>query len=57
MVIDGEVEVVRTTCDGEERIATQRAGQFSGELNLLAGRRALATIRATSPGEVVELPR
>jgi len=57
IVTDGEVEIVRTTCNGEELITTLQPGQFSGELNLLAGRRALATIRATQPGEVIELHR
>ena len=57
VVTDGEVEVLRTTCTGEEIIVNHHAGQFSGEVNLLAGRRSLATIRATSDGEVIELPR
>ena len=57
IVTGGELEVVRTTCDGEELMTTHVPGQFSGELNLLAGRRALATIRATQPGEVIELQR
>ena len=57
VVIEGEFEVVRTTCNGEERFTTQGPGQFSGELNLLTGRRGLATIRATKPGEVLELNR
>ncbi|HET8775571.1 MAG TPA: FAD-dependent oxidoreductase [Thermoanaerobaculia bacterium] len=56
-VTEGELEVVRTTCDGEEPVTTHRPGQFSGELNLLAGRRALATIRVTRPGAVIELQR
>jgi thioredoxin reductase (NADPH) len=57
IVLTGELEVLRTTCDGDEQITIHRAGQFSGEVNLLAGRRALATIRATAPGEVLELQR
>ena len=57
VVLDGELEVVRTTCDGEEVVTTFRQGQFSGEVNLLAGRRGLATLRATMPGEVIEVPR
>jgi thioredoxin reductase (NADPH) len=57
VVVDGEVEVVRSTCDGEEVITTHRAGQFSGEVNLLAGRRGLATLRSTAAGEIIEVPR
>src|SRR5438477_682006 len=57
VVTDGELEVVRSTCNGEEVVTTHRQGQFSGELNLLAGRRGLATIRATMTGEVIEVSR
>ena len=57
VVLEGELEVVRSTCNGEERITTHRQGQFSGELNLLTGRRGLATVRATMPGEVIEVQR
>ena len=57
VVVDGAVEVVRATSDGEEVITTHGTRQFSGEVNLLAGRRGLATLRATLPGEVIEVPR
>jgi thioredoxin reductase (NADPH) len=57
VVVDGALEVVRATCDGEEVITTLGPGQFSGEVNLLAGRRGLGTLRATVPGEVIEVPR
>jgi thioredoxin reductase (NADPH) len=56
-VVEGELEVIRTSCDGEQAVTTHRQGQFSGEINLLAGRRPLATIRAVTDGEVVELRR
>src|SRR6266568_1950183 len=55
VVTEGELEVVRSTCNGEEVVTTHRQGQFSGELNLLAGRRGLATIRATMTGDVIVL--
>lgn len=57
VVTDGELEVVRVSCDGEEIVARHRQGQFAGELNMLAGRRPLVTIRASRTGEVIELPR
>jgi len=56
-VVDGELEVIRTSCDGEEVVTTHHQGQFSGEINLLAGRRPLTTIRVTHAGEVLELRR
>jgi thioredoxin reductase (NADPH) len=57
VVVSGELEVVRSSCAGEEIATTHRQGQFSGELNLVTGRRGLATVRATEPGEVVEVER
>jgi thioredoxin reductase (NADPH) len=57
VVAEGELEVVRATCDGEERVTTHRQGQFSGELNLLTGRRGLATVRAIAASDVIEVPR
>jgi thioredoxin reductase (NADPH) len=57
VVVSGELEVVRSSCAGEEIATTHRQGQFSGELNLVTGRRGLATVRVTDPGEVVEVER
>jgi thioredoxin reductase (NADPH) len=57
VVISGELEVLRSALTGEELVTTHRAGQFSGELNLLTGRRGLATIRVSEPGEVIEVDR
>jgi thioredoxin reductase (NADPH) len=57
VVTDGELEVMRSSCDGEELVTTHRPGQFSGELNLLTGRRGLVTLRAATAGEVIELER
>jgi thioredoxin reductase (NADPH) len=56
-VLSGELEVVRSSCAGEELATTHRPGQFGGELNLVTGRRALVTVRVTQPGEVVEVQR
>jgi len=57
VVLSGELEAVRNSCAGEELATTHRQGQFSGELNLVTGRRGLATIRATEPGEVLAVER
>jgi len=38
-------------------IVTHRPGQFSGEVSMITGRRAMATMRVTEPGEVIELNR
>jgi len=57
VVTDGELVVVRPTCDGDQVITTYHAGNFSGEINMLAGRRPLVTIRSVTASEVIEVPR
>lgn len=49
----GECEVV----DGETVLATLHAGDCFGEVSLLTGEMATATIRAKVPGIVLELPK
>jgi thioredoxin reductase (NADPH) len=53
--LGAELEVVGP--ESEKIITTHRPGQFSGELNLLTGRRGFATIRVSEPGNVIELRR
>jgi thioredoxin reductase (NADPH) len=55
LVTSGEVEVVRTTATGEATVAVHAAGQFSGEVNMISGRRALLRVRARESGEVIQL--
>src|SRR5256884_7144019 len=57
VVISGELEAVRPTCATETLITVVRVGQFTGEINTLSGRRALARIRARQDGEVIQLTR
>jgi thioredoxin reductase (NADPH) len=57
VVISGELEAVRPTCATETLITVVRVGQFTGEINTLSGRRALARIRARQDGEVIQLAR
>src|ERR1700730_16849434 len=57
VVISGELEAVRPTCATETLITIVRAGQFTGEINTLSGRPALARIRARQDGEVIQLAR
>jgi thioredoxin reductase (NADPH) len=56
-VISGELEAVRPSRAHETLITIVRRGQFTGEVNTLSGRRALARIRARQPSEVIELAR
>src|SRR3989442_12106478 len=57
VVISGELEAVRPWVATETLIMIVRPGQFTGEINTLSGRRALARIRARQDGEVIQLPR
>ena len=57
VVTAGELEVARP-CDGEDTVITvHRPGGFTGEVNMLANRRALVRSRALARGEVIELER
>jgi len=57
VVVSGEIEIVRPLGAAETLVAVFGPGQFTGEVNMLSGRRALFRIRATRPGEVIELDR
>jgi thioredoxin reductase (NADPH) len=57
IVTSGQLDIIRGSALGEELVTAHRGGQFTGEMNLLTGRRALATIRVSEAGEVVELRR
>jgi thioredoxin reductase (NADPH) len=57
LVTAGQVEVSRRSMAGEEVVAVHDPGQFTGEVNMLAGRRALLRARVTQAGEVIELER
>src|ERR1700694_1093795 len=59
VVTAGRLQVVRPSGvrGGNEIVAEHRPGQFSGESNLLSGRRALANVLAVEPTEVIELDR
>jgi thioredoxin reductase (NADPH) len=57
VVLSGELEAVRPACATETLIAIFRAGQFSGEVNTLSGRRAMARLRARTDGDVIQVPR
>src|SRR5262245_20321416 len=57
VVVSGRIEVLGVKDDREEAFVELGPGQFTGELNLLSGRRTLVRIRAKEPGEVAELDR
>jgi thioredoxin reductase (NADPH) len=56
VVTAGQVEIVRPG-PVETLVTVHRPGQFSGEVNMLSGRRTLFRARVAVPGEVIELSR
>lgn len=58
VVKSGSIEIVRTGGSSADAvIAIQTPGQFTGEVNLISGRRALFLIRVRESGELIELTR
>ena len=57
VVVTGHLNIIRTAGDVEEVVAVDAPGTFTGELNMLSGRRALVRIRAGEPSEVIEIDR
>ncbi len=57
VVVSGEIELLHPSEPTDTLIQSLGAGQFTGEFNLLAGRRALARARVREAGEVLELSR
>ena len=57
VVISGQVEIVRPSGANEELVAVHGPGQFTGEVNMLTGRRSLVLARVSEPGEVCEVDR
>ena len=55
VVITGEVEIVRPLGTRETLITVHGPGEFTGEVNMLSGRRSLVRARVTKPGKVIEL--
>ena len=58
VVKSGSIEIVRTSgATAQTIVALWTPGHFTGEVNLLSGRRALFLIRVREPGELIELTR
>jgi thioredoxin reductase (NADPH) len=55
VVITGEIEIVRPSGAAETLVTIHGYGEFTGEVNMLSGRRSLVLARATKPGKVIEL--
>ena len=57
VVVAGQLNLSRTNDDREEVFAICGPGMFTGELNILSGRRGLVRIRAAEPSELIEIDR
>src|SRR5215212_6700475 len=57
LVKSGRLDVIGTSPEGEQRIVSHQAGQFSGEVALLAGRHTLASVRVGESGDIIEMDR
>jgi thioredoxin reductase (NADPH) len=57
IVVQGRLELCRVSDKKEEVIAVCGPGMFTGELNMLSGRRALVNIRAAVASELIEIDR
>jgi thioredoxin reductase (NADPH) len=57
VVVAGEIEVLRPSTTVETLLVRHQAGQFSGEGNMITGRRAMSRLRISEPGEVIQLDR
>ena len=55
VVTSGRLDIVQPTDHGELTIVQHGPGQFTGELNMLTGRRSLVCGRMGEAGEVIEL--
>lgn len=57
VVKSGQIHAIRKVDTKEELVAIINPGMFTGELNLISGRRVLVEIRVNIPGEVIEIDR
>jgi thioredoxin reductase (NADPH) len=57
VVVTGEIEIVQPSPQGNQTIVTHHTGEFTGELNMLSGRRSLVCAYMKEGGVVIELDR
>jgi thioredoxin reductase (NADPH) len=57
IVLSGQVDITRQSCEEEIVVVRLGPGQFTGEVAALTGQQSLVTIRAAAPSEVIEIGR
>jgi CRP-like cAMP-binding protein len=54
VILSGAIQALRPFVGAEALNATLRTGQFSGEGALMTGRRSMAQLRVSEPGQVLQ---
>src|SRR5215470_13257090 len=54
VVKSGEIEIIRPSSFGDALVVIHGPGKFTGEINLIVGRRSLTRARVSESGEVVQ---
>jgi len=57
VVKSGEIEIIRPSSLGDTLVVVHQPGKFTGEINLIQGRRSLTRASVSEPGEVIQLTR
>jgi thioredoxin reductase (NADPH) len=57
VVRSGRIEIVQSSGTTETLVVVHGPGQFTGEVNMLSGRRSLVEARVAEAGEVIEIDR
>jgi thioredoxin reductase (NADPH) len=55
VLIEGSIEIVNPTCEGEVIVTVHQAGEFTGEVDVLSGRRSLVRGRTRTASKVLEI--
>jgi thioredoxin reductase (NADPH) len=55
VVVEGDVEIVEHSRGTPHQVTVHKAGEFTGDVDMLSGRSALVTAQAATDGRVVEL--
>ena len=55
VVLQGRLEAITSSAQGEVRIATVEPSEFTGEVNMLAGRPTLVRLQAAAASELLEI--
>lgn len=57
VVVSGQLHILQVSNNQEQIVAICNPGMFTGELNVLSGRRGLVRIRAAEKSELIEIER